>query len=58
MTASKTEREALRYLSIFEAKGKQVARVVIDGRRIEFEFARAEDSQDEFDKVDMRHGKA
>lgn len=46
---------ALSLLRTFEKAGRPVKRVVIDGRKLEFEFARGEDSQDEFDGIDMRH---
>jgi hypothetical protein len=49
--------KALKLLNAFEKAGKPVARIVVDGRRIEIELVRAE-TRDEFDRIDMRHGKA
>jgi uncharacterized protein YkuJ len=46
---------ALSLLRTFEQAGRPVKRVVIDGRKLEFEFVKREDSQDEFDGIDMRH---
>lgn len=57
MTAIKLEQQALRMLAAFESAGRSVSRVVIEGRRIELELSKGEDG-DEFDRIDMRHGKA
>ncbi len=56
MAASKIERKALTLLNAFENAGKPVSRVIVDGRRIELELSSFQDS-DEFDRIDMRHGK-
>lgn len=56
MSATNLEKRALSLLNIFEKAGKTVSRVTIDGRRIELELAKGE-SQDEFDRIDMRHDK-
>ena len=57
MAGRTLEDKALSLLAAFERAGRAVNRVVIDGRRIELELASGEDS-DEFDRIDMRHGKA
>lgn len=56
MSAASLEKKALGLLKAFEAAGKSVSRVVVDGRRIELELSTGE-SVDEFDRVDMRHDK-
>ncbi|MCF2904632.1 hypothetical protein L0666_06515 [Octadecabacter sp. CECT 8868] len=56
MPAIKPEQRALQMLDAFENAGRAVSRVVIDGRRIEIELLRGDD-RDEFDRIDMRHGK-
>jgi len=56
MAASKIERKALTLLNAFENAGKPVSRVIVDGRRIELELSSIQES-DEFDRIDMRHGK-
>lgn len=43
-------------LNAFENAGKPVSRVIVDGRRIELELSSIQES-DEFDRIDMRHGK-
>ncbi len=55
--AKKLEEQALSLLTTSESAGKTVRRVVINGRRIEIELSRADDG-DDFDWIDMRHGKA
>lgn len=50
------EQRALRLLKQFEGAGKAVSSVAIDGRRIEIAFHQS-DGADEFDGIDMRHGK-
>jgi hypothetical protein len=57
MASSSLEKKALRLLDALERAGRPVSRVTIDGRKIEFVFERGEDA-DEFDRIDMRHGKA
>jgi uncharacterized protein YkuJ len=57
MASTSLEKKALRMLDAFERAGRPVCRVTIDGRKIEFVFDRSEDA-DEFDRIDMRHGKA
>lgn len=56
MSATSLEKRALSLLTTFEKAGKVVRRVTIEGRRIEIELTSG-DSQDEFDRIDMRHGK-
>lgn len=56
MKRTKLELDALGLLNAFERAGKVVRRVTIDGRRIELELATGE-TQDEFDRIDMRHDK-
>lgn len=53
---SKVEQQALGLLRAFERAGRNVKRVVIEGKRIELELVQG-DSQDEFDGIDMRHDK-
>lgn len=57
MAQSTLEQKALSLLKTFESAGKTVTRVVVEGRRIEIEIYKGED-RDEFEKIDMRHGKA
>jgi len=57
MSASKLEQTALSMLKALERSGKAVSRVTLNGRRIEFEFEKG-DEPDDFDGIDMRHGKA
>lgn len=56
MSAASIEQKALGLLKAFENAGKSVSRVMIDGRKIELVLSRAE-TKDEFDGIDMRHGK-
>lgn len=58
MPALTSEKKALKYLDAFEATGRIVKRVIIDGKRIELELENDHDHASEFDKVDMRHGEA
>ncbi|GAA6200234.1 hypothetical protein NBRC116599_14590 [Aquicoccus sp. SU-CL01552] len=57
MARSTVEQRALALLNTFERAGKAVSRVTVEGRRIELVLASEQDS-DEFDRIDMRHGKA
>jgi hypothetical protein len=43
-------------LKAFESAGKSVSRVVIDGKKIEIVLSKEQDG-DDFDRIDMRHGK-
>ena len=56
MSGGSVEKKALSLLAAVEQSGRKVTRIVIDGRKIELVF-RASDCMDEFDGVDMRHGK-
>lgn len=56
MSGSKIEQKALSLLNTFEVAGKSVNRVIVDGRKIILELSKGEDG-DEFDRIDMRHGK-
>lgn len=56
MAATTLEQKALSLLNAFENAGKNVSRVVVEGRRIEIEIQKSE-HRDEFDGIDMRHGK-
>lgn len=56
MSGSSIEQKAIGLLKAFEKAGKQVSRVMVDGRKIELVFELPKDV-DEFEKVDMRHGK-
>lgn len=58
MTARNVERKALSFLAALESAGRSVRKVVIEGHRIEFELTSSDSDEDEFDKIDMRHGKA
>jgi hypothetical protein len=53
---SSVEKKALSLLSALEQAGRPVSRVVVEGRRIEFVLASGE-AFDDFDRIDMRHGK-
>lgn len=57
MATPDLERKALNMLKLLEGSGRPVARIVIEGRKMEFEFVAGE-AKDEFDAIDMRHGKA
>ena len=56
-SADATERKAIKLLEALERAGKTVSAVVVDGRRIEVKFDGGS-IVDEFDRIDMRHGKA
>ena len=56
MSANRIEHRALRILNTFEQAGKSVSRVTIEGRKIEVILSKEQDD-DEFDRIDMRHGK-
>lgn len=56
MAASKLEQKAISLLNTLEKAGKTVSRIAIQGTRIEVVFDRSE-TEDEFDGIDMRHGK-
>lgn len=51
------EQKAVGLLSAFERAGKIVSRVTIDGRKIEIELSNNPKQRDEFDGIEMRHGK-
>lgn len=57
MSAAKLEQTALSMLRALERAGKPVSRITVEGRRIEFEFAKGDDA-DDFDRIDMRYDKA
>ena len=56
MSGGSVEKKALSLLAAVEQSGREVTRIVVDGRKIEL-VIRAPDCLDEFDRVDMRHGK-
>ena len=56
MAARTIEQRALSLLKILESSGKAVSSISVEGRRIEFVLASGE-SGDEFDGINMRHGK-
>lgn len=56
MSPRNLEQKALSLLAAFEHAGRTVTKVVIDGKKIELELAIC-DASDDFDKIDMRHGK-
>ncbi|UYV36567.1 hypothetical protein N4R57_16400 [Rhodobacteraceae bacterium D3-12] len=56
MARAGIEQKALELLRTFERAGKSVSRVSVDGRKIEL-FLVEEKESDEFERIDMRHGK-
>lgn len=56
MASTKLEQSALSLLAAFENAGKSVSRVIVEGRKIEIVLATEHDA-DDFDRIDMRHGK-
>lgn len=56
MAGSRIEQKALDLLNAFERAGKTVGRVTIEGRKIELVLLRPKEG-DEFEGIDMRHGK-
>lgn len=57
MAQAKIEDKALRLLAAFERAGKPVERVTIDGKKIELVLVEPR-QVDEFERIDMTHGKA
>lgn len=57
MAHVKIEDKALRVLAAFERAGKTVGRVTIDGKKIELVLIEL-GQVDEFERIDMTHGKA
>ncbi|NDW47476.1 hypothetical protein [Ruegeria sp. PrR005] len=57
MSLGTIEKKALSLLSALERAGKSVSSVAVEGRRIEILLSTGE-AIDEFDKLEMRHGKA
>lgn len=55
-SAGTTEQKAIRLLEALERTGKAVTSVVVEGRRIEVKFEGGVPT-DEFERIDMRHGK-
>lgn len=59
MARTTIEDKALRLLNAFEAAGKPVFRVTIEGSKIALDFEpEADAATDEFAKLEMRHDKA
>ncbi len=56
MTVKTIDQRVLSLLRTLEASGRFVSSVAVEGRRIEFVLASGE-SLDEFDGIEMRHGK-
>jgi hypothetical protein len=56
MARTSIENKALRLLNAFERDGKSVGRVTIDGKKIELVLVNLP-AVDEFERVNMRHGK-
>ncbi|WP_170848796.1 hypothetical protein [Pseudooceanicola nitratireducens] len=56
MARTTIEDKALRLLNAFERAGRTVGRVTVDGRKIELVLA-GDQPGDEFEGIDMRHGK-
>ena len=57
MARTTIEEKALRALAAFERAGRSVSSVTLDGRKIEL-VLKIHDEADEFERIDMRHGKA
>lgn len=57
MARTTIEEKALRALAAFEKAGRSVSRVTLDGRKIEL-VLKTPDEVDEFERIEMRHGKA
>ncbi|GAA6198333.1 hypothetical protein NBRC116598_37780 [Pseudophaeobacter arcticus] len=57
MAQAKIEDKALRFLAAFERAGKSVGRVTIDGKKIELVLIE-QGQVDEYERIDMTHGKA
>ncbi|MCJ7871462.1 hypothetical protein [Phaeobacter sp. J2-8] len=57
MATGTVEQKALSLLAALERAGKSVSGIAVDGRRIEITLSSGE-NLDEFDRIDMRHGKA
>lgn len=56
MARTSLEQKALGLLKALENAGKTVNRIVVDGRKIEVVLASNENA-DDFDRINMRHGK-
>ena len=56
MSSTTIEKKALGLLQAFEAAGKKVSRVSIDGRKIELVLTHGTEA-DEFERIEMRHDK-
>lgn len=57
MSQANIEDKALRLLAAFEREGRPVGRVIIDGKKVELVLAERV-QVDEFERIDMTHGKA
>ncbi|WP_292025457.1 hypothetical protein [Maritimibacter sp. UBA3975] len=57
MAGMKIEEKALSLLRAFEGSGRPVSSIVIDGRKIEVVLRQSLHERDEFEGIDMRHGK-
>ncbi|MCF3595461.1 hypothetical protein LZG00_15825 [Rhodobacteraceae bacterium LMO-12] len=56
MAATTIVKKALAMLNTFERAGKSVSRVIVEGRKIEIVLLETKEN-DEFDGIDMHHGK-
>ena len=56
VSTSTVEKKAISLLKTLEAAGKSVSSIAVEGRRIEIVLTSG-DRMDEFDGIDMRHGK-
>ncbi|MBY6089506.1 hypothetical protein [Maritimibacter alkaliphilus] len=56
MAATSIEQKALGLLEAFERSGRAVRAVTIDGRKISLVLL-GQQQDDEFDRIDMTHGK-
>ncbi|MBM2291434.1 hypothetical protein JQX09_05915 [Sulfitobacter pseudonitzschiae] len=54
--AGTLEQKALSLINTLERAGKTVRSIAVEGRRIEVVLAKGE-NLDEFERIDMRHGK-
>lgn len=56
MAVTTIEQKAVGLLNAFERAGKSVKSVTVEGRKIEIVLSSAERT-DDFERIDMRHGK-
>ncbi|MEX5563241.1 hypothetical protein SM764_07450 [Pseudophaeobacter sp. 1A16562] len=56
MAGTTIEQKAIGLLNAFERAGKAVARISVEGRKIEIILSKPT-PKDEYERIDMRHGK-